>query len=353
MPEPTLLTVDVTASVPPLCFGTSDGTATATPNGGTPPYTYSWSNGQTTNPAINLPSGTYIVIITDANNCTAADTVTLTDPPDTKACAGQDQDVCEYSANLSLQCGGPGSWVVIQGSGTFSPSPTSPNAIVTGLTTGDNYIVWRTDPNNCEDTLVVTAYDKIQSEVGSGDTLVCLKYFEDDMRSRFRLIGSNPAPGTGQWIVSLGGGLVTFPDSSLTDYYYYPVDTGRNVIRWVITNGPCVTSDSVVLRIRNDGPCLDLDLPNGFSPNKDGRNDTYWIVGMERFKTSTFMVFNRWGNEVFKKDNYENSVDETAKNWSGQNNNGDDLPAGTYYVILIIDDKGTEIKRNTYVDLRR
>jgi gliding motility-associated-like protein len=58
--------------------GNSDGTATAgTPNGGTSPYTYSWNNGQTTVTATGLATGTYTVIVTDANGCTGTQTVVV------------------------------------------------------------------------------------------------------------------------------------------------------------------------------------------------------------------------------------------------------------------------------------
>ncbi|WP_299215812.1 Ig-like domain-containing protein, partial [uncultured Dokdonia sp.] len=55
----------------------NDGTATAVPSGGTPPYTYSWSNGETTATIINLDSGDYTIIVTDANGCTYTETVTV------------------------------------------------------------------------------------------------------------------------------------------------------------------------------------------------------------------------------------------------------------------------------------
>jgi hypothetical protein len=63
------------------CFGSSDGTAAANAAGGTPPYTYSWSNGQTTAVATGLSAGTYLVKATDANGCSASSSVTLTQPP--------------------------------------------------------------------------------------------------------------------------------------------------------------------------------------------------------------------------------------------------------------------------------
>lgn len=57
--------------------GANDGTATAAPTGGTSPYTYLWSNGATTASISNLAPGNYTVTVTDANNCTAVQTVTV------------------------------------------------------------------------------------------------------------------------------------------------------------------------------------------------------------------------------------------------------------------------------------
>ena len=87
------------------------------------------------------------------------------------------------------------------------------------------------------------------------------------------------------------------------------------------------------------------ELPTAFSPNTDGYNDDYDIHGIENYPANTFMVFNRWGNEVYKKDNYVNHQ------WKGENKNGDPLPDGTYYVILVINNG--EMTKNTYVDVRR
>ncbi|HAD13041.1 MAG TPA: hypothetical protein DCF33_11470 [Saprospirales bacterium] len=53
------------------------GSATASVSGGTPPYTFLWSNGETTATAVNLPQGTYTVTVTDASNCTATASVTI------------------------------------------------------------------------------------------------------------------------------------------------------------------------------------------------------------------------------------------------------------------------------------
>jgi uncharacterized protein (DUF2141 family) len=57
--------------------GANDGTATAAPSGGTPAYTYLWSNGGNTQTITNLAPGNYTVTVTDANACTSVETVTV------------------------------------------------------------------------------------------------------------------------------------------------------------------------------------------------------------------------------------------------------------------------------------
>jgi len=70
--EPPALGVTVSCQSQ-ICGNVPDGEAAAVPNGGTPPYTYLWSNGQITPQITGLVEGTYTVTITDANGCTVAD----------------------------------------------------------------------------------------------------------------------------------------------------------------------------------------------------------------------------------------------------------------------------------------
>ncbi|SHN29404.1 gliding motility-associated C-terminal domain-containing protein [Mucilaginibacter sp. OK098] len=65
-----------------------------------------------------------------------------------------------------------------------------------------------------------------------------------------------------------------------------------------------------------------LNIPNVFTPNGDGNNDTFEIRGLELFAENDMIIVNRWGNEVFKQTNYKNT-------WTG-----DGLNEGTYYYIL-------------------
>jgi len=62
------------------CNGLATGSSTVTPSGGTAPYSYAWSNGATSQTVNNLPSGIYIVTVTDANGCTDQMSVTINQP---------------------------------------------------------------------------------------------------------------------------------------------------------------------------------------------------------------------------------------------------------------------------------
>ncbi len=80
--EPTLLTALPTQQTNALCFSSSDGTGTVAANGGTLPYSYSWSNGATNALATGLAAGIYAATITDANSCSVTAGLTITQPSD-------------------------------------------------------------------------------------------------------------------------------------------------------------------------------------------------------------------------------------------------------------------------------
>uniref|UniRef100_UPI0035938DF9 gliding motility-associated C-terminal domain-containing protein n=1 Tax=Persicitalea sp. TaxID=3100273 RepID=UPI0035938DF9 len=71
--------------------------------------------------------------------------------------------------------------------------------------------------------------------------------------------------------------------------------------------------------------CPQYALPNVFTPNNDGKNDSFTPLNCPEFLDKTeFTVFNRWGVKVFE------TVD-LAINWDGRSSAGQDLPAGQYF----------------------
>jgi gliding motility-associated-like protein len=88
------------------------------------------------------------------------------------------------------------------------------------------------------------------------------------------------------------------------------------------SNG-CVDSASIV--ITNSGvPCLQIG--GVFTPNGDGSNDTWQIIGIENYPNATVEIFNRWGQQLFFSKGY-------SVPWNGTYNN-EPLPTGDYFYII-------------------
>jgi gliding motility-associated-like protein len=92
------------------------------------------------------------------------------------------------------------------------------------------------------------------------------------------------------------------------------------------------------------------DIPNVFTPNGDGINDT-WIFNLGFGNTfNTLSIFNRWGIEILNdKLEMENVI-----TWSGRTSSGIECSAGVYfYALEYLDNKGDKQKKNGYVSLFR
>lgn len=122
------LQVNITPVDPVICYGATGITLTANPGGGTPPYNYTWSNGQTT-ASTYVGVGTYAVVLGDSSGCppvSASVTVTEFTMP-IEANAGPDQDICTsdlpVNFNGVIQAASGGIWSGY--GGVLSPSDTS------------------------------------------------------------------------------------------------------------------------------------------------------------------------------------------------------------------------------------
>ncbi|MBI3512197.1 MAG: PKD domain-containing protein [Bacteroidetes bacterium] len=150
--QPTLVTV-TTAQVSSTC-GNPNGTATATPSGGTGTYNYLWSpGGQTTSTISAQMAGTYSVTVTDANGCSANGTITITNMGSPSASITSATNILCNGANT-----GAATVTVVGGTGTITYSWTpsgGTNTTANGIPAG-TYTVTVTDSNGCQDTAQVT-----------------------------------------------------------------------------------------------------------------------------------------------------------------------------------------------------
>lgn len=139
------------------CFGLSDGNVNLTVTGGAPGYSYSWSNGATSQDLANVPAGFYTVTITDANGCQITSSITLTEP----TVLTQSLTAYSYPSGANISCVGlsDGSIDLTIGGGSpgysYSWSNGSTVQDPTGLAVG-NYTVVVTDVNGCSIPATIT-----------------------------------------------------------------------------------------------------------------------------------------------------------------------------------------------------
>jgi gliding motility-associated-like protein len=114
---------------------------------------------------------------------------------------------------------------------------------------------------------------------------------------------------------NLGSSLDLKPTASPTEDITYTLH--------VVSNSGCgdEATDQVFVRVYKK-----VTIPNTFTPNGDGLNDTWAIEALDTYSTSTTQVFNRYGGLVFKSTGY-------PKAWDGQLN-GQNIPSGTYYYVI-------------------
>jgi gliding motility-associated-like protein len=159
--KPIILTVNTTSNlaivpnpVNVLCYGDSNGSIELTVVEGTPPYSFNWSAGDTTQNIYNLPAGNYTVTVTDSTDTSQSLTVEITQPDELKLSISKEDT--DYSTTPS----GSIDLTVSGGTGNYSYLWTSPNGFtsteqdISQLEEGE-YTVVVTDENNCTDSRIV------------------------------------------------------------------------------------------------------------------------------------------------------------------------------------------------------
>lgn len=172
--QPTQLVL--ASNTQPSTCNLPNGSATVNANGGTGPYTYSWTSNpvQTTSNATGLLPGNYTVFVTDVNGCTDTSIVAV---QSTNAPASQ----VTAQTNVTCHAGTDGSATITVNGGigpytyswTSNPAQTTTNA--TGLTAG-TYTFYVTDANGCIDTsiVIITEPTQLVPAINPGNAQICI-----------------------------------------------------------------------------------------------------------------------------------------------------------------------------------
>lgn len=271
--------------------------------------TYSWDNGANDGVSFTPPVGTniYIVTGTDANGCENTDTTSVIVNPNPGLSVSPDQVFC-LGDTVVLTASGASSYNWDSGASSnatyeFFPAQSGTSTVVGYSSAGCS---------SSED-INYTLDDPTLVDAGSDQT-ICFGFTAN---------------------LSASGGvdyLWNGPDimNENTQDISFTVDTSGYYKVTVTTNQGCVYSDSVYITASTDPSCT-IEMVTSITPNDDGVNDTWRILGIEAFPENTVTILNRWGDIVFQEEGYDNDVVV----WDGMLN-GKKLGAGTYFYVIEI-----------------
>ncbi|MCB9166736.1 MAG: gliding motility-associated C-terminal domain-containing protein [Flavobacteriales bacterium] len=251
------------------------------------------------------------------------------------ALAGDDQSFCSPVPSTTMFASSPvfpaiGTWMLISGSGTIA-APNDPFTTITDLDIGENVFQWVIANGPCgssNDDMSIFVYDGSLPDADAGDDQ---EFCQHEFTSTY--LDGTPVSGlaTASW--SVASGSATFGGAGDPGTQVTGLALGDNLLVWTVNNGVCGNSADTMLIHLED--CLTLVIPDAFSPNHDGVNDTYVIHNLEYYPAASLVVFNRWGAKVLDRSPYNNDWDgrsENSLNW------GEELPESTYYYVLDLGD---------------
>lgn len=328
-----------------LCQG-EDLTLLANPPAGN--FTFSWSgpNGFTSvteNPVLNSISladeGLYVLVITDDSTCVSSDTVqVLVKTVPTMPSINYNDPICvgevlELFDTTSYTFPPDYVWTLPNNTSTITSVPTLllPNGLPG---TYGVYALYGAIANGCvSDTNFVTVvYEPVPVAEPDRDSVP----FRDSIT-----IDVLANDSIGAYVISIvdtsENHTVTINSDGTLNYYpgysFFGLDTFYYSICHATCPGSCDTA-MVVVEVTTDFECF---IPDAISPNGDGINDVWRISCVHDYPNAELRLFSRWGNLVY----------EGAFSGFNAQFNGRDLPDGSYFYVLKLNDT-THVPKDRY-----
>ena len=319
--------IAITDSITPATCGNivSDGAISLSVTGGNPGYTYLWSVGDTSKDLNNITAGDYTVTVTDSWGCTAEGNYEVISTVNVIASAGNDTMAC-YGDQIILNGSGGTTYFWQPETGLSNPGIANPVVTVTDSMT---YILTVTEPGGCYgiDTIYLAPYPELGIDAGA-DTTVAIG-------QTIQLTATGGLFATYSWMP------VTGLDDSDSQSPYLTVSGDQVYYVTGTTVNGCIETDSVMISTASN-----LTIYTGFTPNGDGINDVWDIDNVEFYPNITVEVYNRWGKLMFSSKGYS-----SGDRWDGTYN-GKDVPIGTYYYVINLNDESGIIERGPVTIVR-
>lgn len=278
------------------CNGKSDGSVTAQVSGGQSPYTYAWDNGVNAATDSTLSVGNHTVTVTDDNGCISSESITITEPGILAINASLTPTDCEFiNGTIAVQVtGGTPNYAYVWSSGESTST-------ITDLSSG-TYTVMITDANGCTldstFTIATTGHLAVDAQpdnatIEAGESIGITT-----------TVAGNSTDYTYSWSPANGLSCINCPNPTAQ-----PSETTTYIVTVKDTTG-CSGADTVLITVKS--PCPKVYVPTIFSPNADGKNDSFCIEGgcIQKFH---LQIFDRWGETVFESTKIDNCWDGKFK----------------------------------------
>ncbi len=367
------------------CFGDENGSITVSLSGGSGQYQYAISPNLNKfdfdNTFNNLAPGDYTVIATDRNGCFLKLDYTITAPEMLAVIATATPEICAGDADGTISLNITGGTAPYSTKLMTDANYVEDQVLISGLATG-NYIILIRDANGCETDTAVTIegganlnatieaiYEctgdtpnnyiniTLEDESVIGDVLYALDSTDlDDMQLNpdFR----NTPPGSHYIAIAHSNGCIRTVNFQIENYEPLALTLTQNGLNEItatatggkedytfvfddINNGDDNTfrinhTDTYLVTVTDANGCqkqesiyvefIDIEIPNYFTPDGDGLNDTWQPGNQEAFPEILTIVFDRYGREVYR-------ITLDTPGWNGLYHKSE-LPTGDYWYVI-------------------
>ena len=303
--EPAKLTVGANITHALDCNNTLSGAIDLLVAGGTPPYIYTWSNGSTTEDLTAITSGTYSITVTDTNNCSINNTYTITRPaPITLNVTNSVVFNCNtkqvQQVNTAQASGGVPPFNYTWSSGTVSGTNGQ------SMTTNQNgmVIITATDASGCTGTQSFNVDTKLLGDAAfSVSSYATVTYNIFSIFDPIQFENQSTGDYTDfSW--NFGDGSVSGEENPSHSY----AKEGTYIVTLtVIYPYGCIDVSKITLIVTKG---YDVMIPNAFTPNGDGTNDTFSAVH-KGLKSIELNIYDTWGSVIY----YEKG--DVIRGWDG------------------------------------
>ncbi|MFW6227745.1 MAG: gliding motility-associated C-terminal domain-containing protein, partial [Bacteroidota bacterium] len=290
------------------CFAGQDGEIDLRVNGGTTPYKYQWYSPDYALSTVeqdmtNAKAGQYMVAVTDSNGCEASISAELNQPEPLELELEGEDILCNGESTGEIYTSVQGGTKDYSYSWSNGDNDANPKQLP-----ADAYSVTVTDNQGCEVFSSITLYEPPPIEINLLSTPVSCNAQKDGK------IESSVSGGSGAYSYIWSSDETKENIKNLNEGKYHV--TVSDIYE-------CKETASAVVD-KSDLDCI--NIPNSFTPNGDGYNDTWVIRNAYLFPECTVHVFNQWGNIIYESTGY-------SKPWNGKYQ-GSIVPSGTYYYIF-------------------